>query len=565
MREEEFINSLKNQADGFEVTPSAGLFDKIIVSGNLKNKAAEQDFANILKEKAADFSVAPSACLFDKISAANKTQAVAEVEQFSHIVKNKAKDFKVSPNSGLFEKIVITRNHLLARRYATYGIAAILLLSVSSFLYWLSHSTDALKNETVYVSGGAILEKKLPKTKSELNNQSKQIKMAEDLIASDNSVKANVLNKHSKSKKQSQTKHTSDMHNIVLLIAPNKENAIKSGNVSANTEKAKHSKASSKRSISNSYTTDGDGNSNVNEASKLEVPLIGKSAIADINANNIVANEKPIEQKPSGEEKPIVILDNNSTPEVKENAPIVKANPPIPVSIKSVKKIVGTKWAIGIYGTPQLLKSEYHSNKTKENWANEYLQTKIQNDKSNFNYQAGLLIERKLSNSFSVVSGIGMSQIKFRELRVVTYMTPSEASGTDVTISNKEYIRKSSYDVTMNYLEVPLHIQYTKHWNKFSLSAQVGMAYNLLMDANAAVYSSDTVNTCIVQGANKTLQQHVFYFSSAIIAEYFPSKHISIFSGPTYRDALNSVYDDKYVLSQKPYFYGLTMGVKYAF
>jgi hypothetical protein len=43
-------------------------------------------------------------------------------------------------------------------------------------------------------------------------------------------IKANVLNKHSKSKKQSQTKHTSDMHNIVLLIAPNKENAIKSGN-----------------------------------------------------------------------------------------------------------------------------------------------------------------------------------------------------------------------------------------------------------------------------------------------------------------------------------------------
>ena len=233
--------------------------------------------------------------------------------------------------------------------------------------------------------------------------------------------------------------------------------------------------------------------------------------------------------------------------------------------MKSRKKIVGTKWSIGIYGTPQLLKSEYHSNKTKENWANEYLQTKIQNDKSNFNFQAGLLIERKLTNSFSLISGIGISEIKFRELRVVTYLTPSEATGTDVTISNKEYIRKSSYDVTMNYLEVPLHIQYAKHWNKFSLAAQVGMAYNLLMDANAVVYNSDTMNTCIVQGANKTLQQHVFYFSSAIVAEYFPSKHISIFSGPTYRTALNSVYDDKYVLSQKPYFFGMTMGVKYAF
>ena len=51
MREEEFINSLKEQSDGFKVTPSAGLFDKIIVSGNLNNKAAEQDFANMLKEK----------------------------------------------------------------------------------------------------------------------------------------------------------------------------------------------------------------------------------------------------------------------------------------------------------------------------------------------------------------------------------------------------------------------------------------------------------------------------------------------------------------------------------
>jgi hypothetical protein len=85
------------------------------------------------------------------------------------------------------------------------------------------------------------------------------------------------------------------------------------------------------------------------------------------------------------------------------------------------------------------------------------------------------------------------------------------------------------------------------------------------MDANAAVYSSDTMNTCIVQGTNETLQKHVFYFSSAIIAEYFPMKYVSVFAGPTYRSALNSVYDDKYVLSQKPYFYGLTLGVKHTF
>ena len=566
MREEEFINSLKDQADGFKVTPSASLFDRIIVSGNLNNKAAEQDFANMFKEKAADFSVTPSAGLFDKIITSSNTEADADVERFNHIVKNQAKDFKVAPSNGLFEKILLTRDSILARRYAAYGIAAILLLSVSSFFYWLSHSTDALKKETeaVYISERAGVDKTLRVPKSESISQTKQPKIKEELRTLHNYAIAKDLINHSKSKKQRQTKYTSDIQNKVLSKAHTKENAAKGVNLIANTGKAKLSEASSEMRISNLNPNGRVGNSNGNESSKLEVPLIEKAAITDANAYKNVAIEIPIEQKPA-EEKPIVVMNNNSTPQVKENATIGIANPPLPVSMNSPKKIVGTKWAIGVYGTPQLLKSEYHSNKTNENWANEYLKTKVQNDKSNFNFQAGLLIERKLSNSFSLISGIGISEIMFRELRVVTYLTPSEASGTDITISNKEYIRKSSYDVTLNYLEVPLHIQYAKHWNKFSLAAQAGMAYNLLMDANAAVYSSDTMNTCIVQGTNETLQKHVFYFSSAIIAEYFPMKYVSVFAGPTYRSALNSVYDDKYVLSQKPYFYGLTLGVKHTF
>lgn len=562
MREDEFINSLKDHADEFKVTPSAGLFDKIIVSGNLHNKNSERDFANILKEKASDFSVTPSAGLFDKINAASKTAADAEVEQFNHIVKNHAKDFNVTPSNGLFEKIVVTGDSILARRYAIYAIAAFLLLSISSFFYWLSHSTDALKNETIYISEGAKVGKTSPNQKSESNIQSKQPKLAEESIAFDNSAIAKVLNLNSKSKKPNQTSQIFNKNN--LFIAQSKENTAKLGNGIANNEKAKLAVSASEIGTYSLNLIGGGGNSNFNETLKSETSPTEKSATGDLNSKNAVANEKPIEQKFSQETRTIV-ADNNSKPEVKEITSDAKANPLLQVSLKSRKKIVGTKWAIGIFGTPQLLKSEYHSNKTNENWANEYLKTKVQNDKSNFNFQAGLLIERKLSNSFSLITGIGMSEIMFRELRVVTYLTPSEASGTDITISTKEYIRKSSYDVTLNYLEVPFHIQYAKHWNKFGLAAQAGMAYNLLMDANAVVFDSDTMNTCIVQGANKSLQQHVFYFSGAIVAEYFPLKHVSVFAGPTYRTALNSVYDDKYVLSQKPYFYGLTLGFKYAF
>lgn len=564
MREEEFINSLKNQADGFKVTPSAGLFDKIIVSGNLNNKAAEQDFANVLKEKAAEFSVAPSAGLFDKISAANKATAGAEVEQFSHIVKNKAKDFKVSPSSGLFEKIVVTRNHLLARRYATYGIAAILLLSVSSFFYWLSHSTDALKkdNGTVYYSESKTVEN-VPNNKPESSSQNAVTEIDKQFPKTSNSSNLN-----SSSTKTNINNHTSldenqGSNDNALSVGIVKERTSGFKNEGSVNKHVKPIVSSNDLGLSNLKSNDG-AISNIPETTNSIGNNSGKSNAPELNTNNASTVETPAPQKPI-EDIATIANGNESKPEMKGNSAVSSVNPPLPATIKSRKKIVGTKWAIGIYGTPQLLKSEYHSNKTKENWANEYLQTKIQNDKSNFNYQAGLLIERKLSNSFSLVSGLGLSQIKFRELRVVTYLTPSEASGTDITISNKEYIRKSSYDVTMNYLEVPLHIQYTKHWSKFSMSAQAGMAYNLLMDANAVVYNSDTMNSCIVQGANKTLQQHVFYFSSAIIAEYFPLKHISVFAGPTYRTALNSVYDDKYVLSQKPYFYGLTLGVKYAF
>jgi hypothetical protein len=564
MREDEFINSLKDHADEFKVTPSAGLFDKIIVSGNLHNKNSERDFANILKEKASDFSVTPSAGLFDKINAASKTAADAEVEQFNHIVKNHAKDFNVTPSNGLFEKIVVTGDSILARRYAIYAIAAFLLLSISSFFYWLSHSTDALKNETIYISESAKVGKTSPNQKSESNIQSKQPKLAEESIALDNSAIAKVLNLNSKSKKPKQTSQIQIINKNNLFIVQSKGNRAKIGNGLTNNAKAKLALVSSEIGTFGLNPNGGGGNSNFNETLKSEISPTEKSATGDLNPKNTEASEKPIEQKPS-EEKPLIVTDNNSKPEINEITPIASVNPPLPASTKSRKKIVGTKWAIGVYGTPQLLKSEYHSNKTKENWANEYLKTKVQNDKSNFNYQAGLQIERKLSNSFSVISGIGMSEIMFRELRVVSYLTPSEASGTDITISNKEYIRKSSYDVTLNYLEVPLHIQYAKHWNKFSLAAQAGMAYNLLMDANAAVYSSDTMNTCIVQGTNETLQKHVFYFSSAIIAEYFPMKYVSVFAGPTYRSALNSVYDDKYVLSQKPYFYGLTLGVKHTF
>lgn len=553
MREDEFINSLKEQADGFKVTPSAGLFDKIIVSGNLNNKAAEQDFANMLKEKASGFSVAPSVGLFDKISAASKTSADAEVEQFNHIIKKHAKEFKVTPSNGLFDKIVITRNNLLARRYAIYGIAAILLLSVSSFFYWLSHSTDALKKETetAYISEGAESDRILPKYKTESNRHSKSTKATEGL----GSLKKATVVKTSINNTNSQTHFNQNQgsNKSSLFVTQESENVV-SGNEGSNPFV-----------VAFEVKSNIDGcNSNTTETSNIETPSTEKSDITVANPDNPKSVEKPIEQKPM-EESQAVLIDNITKSEIKEVVPVASVNPPLPAAINQPKKIVGTKWAIGVYGTPQLLKSEYHSNKTKENWANEYLQTKIQNDKSNFNYQAGLLLERKLNNSISLISGIGMSEIKFRELRVVTYQTPSETSGSEYTISNKEYIRKSSYDVTMNYLEIPLHLQYTKHWNRFSMAVQGGIAYNLLIDANAVVFNSDTMNTCIVKGANKTLQQHVFYFSGAVLAEYFPFKKVSVFAGPTYRTALNSVYDDKYVLSQKPYFFGLTMGMKFAF
>ncbi len=550
MRDEEFINSLKKQADGFNITPSDGLFDKIIVSGNINNKLAETDFSNMLKEKAADFCVAPSAVLFDKINAAHKNEIESETIRFNDIVKKHASDFKVTPSEGLFEKTVIFRAALLAQKYAKYSLAFLLLLTTSSFFYWLSHNTDALKNDTGFasISENGNTEKPIESVETQLNKSNSNL--GKHTYASKNAILGAKAERQFIKSTSSSVKNRKNSSLIIVENSHNVNPQITTALLSDNSSKMGEFKNENMGKLLN------------------EIP-----STIDIKNNSKITQSTPTVPSSSNNENDTKILVEENTFVSPDNvqariAPLQSAdlNSRPPLLLASRKKEMGAKWAIGVYGTPQLLKSEYYSNNTNENWANEYLKTKEENDKARFNYQAGFLLERKLNKNFSIVSGLGMAEIRFRELRVVTYLTPSESIGGSITISDKEYIRKSSYDVTMTYLEVPLMLQYNLHLNKLNIGLQTGMVYNFLTDANAAVYNSDTMNTCIVNGPkNKNLQKQVFYISGSLIAEYFPLKHISVFAGPTYRKALNSLYSEQYVLSQKPTFYGFTMGMKYSF
>ncbi len=574
-KKDTFNDNLKKHAEGFEIKPPADFFDKIKAQVNTSENSENNQFENMLKNHASGFSINPSVDMFDKIKLASIANNNKDEAEFKGIIKKHASNFKVSPSQNLYNKIIARKEYLTIRKYAFYGTLALLLLSFSSFFYWLYNSTDALKKDT------HITYKEEVQNQTELDNKKlNEYKLNKIHTNKQETKKSTALIKNANTPKSLRLPVSSNSKQI----KPNKTEASKEAEPYNAINTAKHTSVAIATNTIPSNTNDTVSNKNndinnntsQNEIASNTITTTQNNDIKNntsnnetaVNTNTTIESESTLTPKLPMDTAQIVQQQNVALIDKKEEI-IVAENVihtiPLPKTI-STKNEEDFKWAIGIYGAPQLLKSEYRSNRANENWANDYLKNKEDFDRARFNYQGGICIERKFNNIYSIVTGIGTSVIRFRELVTDTKMLTSTGSDEDIKVSDRALISKASYDISLVYLDIPVQLQVRKSWKKFSVAAQVGIVYSLLTDATAAVYENDTNVSTLVHGPkNKNLQRNMFYINAGITAEYFMFKHISVFAGPTYRSALNSLYNDSYAISQKPTLYGLLGGIKFSF
>lgn len=248
-------------------------------------------------------------------------------------------------------------------------------------------------------------------------------------------------------------------------------------------------------------------------------------------------------------------------------------------SVKVIEKGQGAattltqKWILSAVFTPQLFNSLYSANSEADlAWMKNYLNNKKENDKARYSFYTGLMLERFVTSRISVGVGVFYQQIQFEEIQVVNAPPPEEQLKVNslselYQVGAVKEIDRNRFDISFKQIEFPLQMAYTLPIGKSGIRMASGIAYSYLFNTRSLVFDKvDSLNVKEVDDANNDrLEQHNWVVSGSIHYVRKFHKHWGIAVGPVYRQALQSLYSEDYVIRQKPYLFGLDMRVQYSF
>lgn len=232
---------------------------------------------------------------------------------------------------------------------------------------------------------------------------------------------------------------------------------------------------------------------------------------------------------------------------------------------------VKPNWNITVLFTPQLVNSVYNANSGASlSWMKQYLENREQNDKAVYSLNAGLKVERRLSNRLSISAGVLYSVVKFEEIRLANIIvrdTLSQNLGTSYETDQVKEVNRNSFDISFSSLEIPVQVYYTLEHKKMFYQVTAGAAYSYLFKTRSLVFNvNDSLNIHETDDAgNKRLQQHNVLLIGGLHAGYRFNKRWSVYMGPVFRYSLNSIYSKDYIIRQQPYYIGIEMGLKFSF
>jgi len=114
-----------------------------------------------------------------------------------------------------------------------------------------------------------------------------------------------------------------------------------------------------------------------------------------------------------------------------------------------------------------------------------------------------------------------------------------------------------------NYLEIPLLIGYSFHFNRFSLDIGSGVSYGILLGASGNVPSLSEENLFTeLSELESQMNIHNFNYILQIGASYHLTPQWSLIVKPFYKQSLRSVFEKNYPIDQRFTAFSIKFGLK---
>jgi hypothetical protein len=114
-----------------------------------------------------------------------------------------------------------------------------------------------------------------------------------------------------------------------------------------------------------------------------------------------------------------------------------------------------------------------------------------------------------------------------------------------------------------NYLEIPLLLGYTFHFNRFSLDIGSGVSYGILLGASGNVPSlSEEKLFTELSELESQMNKHTFNYILQIGASYHLTPQWSLIVKPFYKQNLQSVFEKNYPIDQRFKAFSIKFGLK---
>ncbi len=248
---------------------------------------------------------------------------------------------------------------------------------------------------------------------------------------------------------------------------------------------------------------------------------------------------------------------------------------------KKEKAVLRPRWSFDVLLTPMLTGA---ISKANDPVYDSIVDPKNKQDKNQLDFSVGGMLNYSILPRLTISSGIIYSRYsekyKFESSQTIDksypdsttfIVTPPDSNGQggkDTTIyfinSDVETKKYSSTKIDRyTFLSIPITISYSiLDKQKFAVSTTLGLKVNLLL--NGITYIRNAANTALVEESSGYNKISISYMA-AMGMEYKLNTKLSVLVQPAINFNMSSVFSKNSAISQKPYSYGLNVGLRYRF
>jgi hypothetical protein len=230
-----------------------------------------------------------------------------------------------------------------------------------------------------------------------------------------------------------------------------------------------------------------------------------------------------------------------------------------------------SKFSLGIYSDLGVSKSSFYTTVPSDSTAKgSYTSARSSADKFLFSYSAGLQFRYSPIRCFGIETGVGFTHYESYQVIANGGTSPGsimDQNEPDTVLSFDSFNGPSlkEYYNTYDYISIPVKIYYQNKWKWVGIEAGGGVIFDIPVNTKSYAADENTGESYLKKDLGGSRLNKFGIQAVGNLNVVFHIGNFSLFAGPTFKYRLNSMFDDHYIMQQRPYFIGVQIGVRYNF